>query len=110
MPLVADGNSHLTVDALETAVRAAEPCAMLVPAWFLQKVIAVDRGPAINVFSLPRLQSHVISRERFLAIVAEEELPLGAPPPAGETLILLARPEGDALGSTPGAAVLLGYW
>jgi len=111
MPAPANSNpAALTADALETAVRAADPCALLLPPWFLEKLVAADRGPAINVFSLSRVQSHVIARDRFLAIVADEELPLDAPPPAGDMLILLARPDGDALNSTPPTEMLRRYW
>jgi hypothetical protein len=63
MPPAVDGNSHLSLDALETAVRAADPYAFLVPAWMHQKLIVAERGPAVNVFS-PRVQAHMMVRER----------------------------------------------
>jgi hypothetical protein len=110
MATPSEGNSHLSLDALETAVRAADPCAMLVPPWLLQKLIASERGPAVNVFSLPRVQAHVMGRDRLLEIVQQEELPFDGTPPGCPTIILLARPEIDVLASTAGADMLLHYW
>src|SRR5216110_2444201 len=112
MPAAVDANSHLTLDALETAVRGADACAYLVPAWMLQKVIAGERGPAaaVNVFSLPRVQAHVMGRGRLMEIVQREELPLESAPPSCEMVILLARPETDELGSMAGRELLLRYW
>src|SRR5438105_8764951 len=49
MPTPLDGNSPISLDALESAVRAADPAALLVPPWLLQKFVAYDRGPAVNV-------------------------------------------------------------
>jgi hypothetical protein len=110
MPPAVDGNSHLSLDALETAVRGADPCAFLVPAWLLQKLIASERGPAVNVFSLPRVQAHVIDRGRLMEIVQREELPLEAAPPSCATIVLLARPETDLLATVSGSDLLLRYW
>ena len=98
MPPAVDGNSHLNVDALERAVRAAEPCAVMVAPWVLQKVIAGDRERGL--FSLPRAHAHVIARGRLMEIVEREELPVDGGIPECGTLILLARPEVDQLAST----------
>ena len=111
MPLAVDGNSQLSLDALERAVRAAEPCALLVAPWLLQKVVAADweRG----LFSMPRAQAHAIGRGRLVEIARDEELPLpldGQVSAECATVILLARPEADQLASTAGPEMLLRYW
>jgi hypothetical protein len=109
MPPAVDGNSQLNLDALERAVRAAEPCALLVAPWLLQKVVAADweRG----LFSMPRAQAHAIGRGRLVEIARREELPLeGQIPPECPVVILLARPEADQLASIPAPELLLRYW
>src|SRR3954452_13651429 len=113
MPTPIDVNSALTLDALESAVRAADPAARVIPAWLMQKVIAHDTGTVTGVFGVSRAQAHVIARDRLLDIAQREELPIdvAAPPTAtsadSSTLILLARPEADVLSGTPGPDLLL---
>jgi hypothetical protein len=110
MPTPIDVNSPLTLDALDAAVRAADPAARVVPAWLMQKVIAHDTGTLTGVFGISRAQAHVIARDRLLDIAAREELPIEPPPADATTLILLARPEADVLSGTPGPDLLLRYW
>src|SRR5438309_269146 len=107
---ILDGQSLLSMDALESAVRGADACAVVVPAWLLRKIVSHDRGAGAAGFSLQRVESHVIERGRLLAIAQREELPLGFAPPAGPVLVLLGRPETEVLSSTPGAELLRRYW
>src|SRR5207249_3335162 len=84
---------------------------LLVPPWLLQKFVAYDRGPTVNVFALPRAQAYLIGRDRLLEIAQREELPLEKqPPPQTQTLLLVARPEVDLLTSTPAHQMLSRYW
>lgn len=100
----------ISLSALEEAVRSAEPNAVIMPAWLVQKYIACDRGFRSSPFRLAHGRIHVIARRRVLQIAASEHLPLTPEPPAGQTLILLARPDNDLLASTPADRMLLKYW
>jgi hypothetical protein len=106
----ADTPSTLDLAALEAALREAEPASVLLPSWLLEKIIAADREIRAPLFSIPHDQSHVITRDRLIQLVSDEELPLPADPPAEPTLVLLARPDNDWLTSTPPPQALLAYW
>src|SRR5690348_7528005 len=98
---IADSPSTLDLAALETALRQAEPAAMLLPSWLLENIIAADRDIRGPLFSIPHDQSHVIARDRLMQLVGDEELPLPGDPPEEPTLVLLRRPDSDWLAGTP---------
>src|SRR6185503_18611254 len=108
--VVADGSQSLTVEELAGALRAVDSSAVLVPAWFLERLIARDPAVAGGVFVVPRVAAQVVSRARLMEFSKREELPLDSTPPECETLLLLARPDPDVLAGTPGAELLLLYW
>jgi hypothetical protein len=106
----ADTPSTLGLARLEAALREAEPASMLLPSWLLEKIIAADREIRAPLFSIPHDESHVISRDRLIQLVSDEELPLPADTPDEPTLVLLARPDNDWLTNTPAPQALLAYW
>src|SRR5688572_11765829 len=110
MPVDSNAADQLTVEQLEGALRAADPSAVLVPPWILERLIARDRGVAAGVFVIPRVPAQVVSRQKLIEFSKREELPLEATPPDSETLLLLARPDPDVLAGTPGPELLLRYW
>ena len=108
--VVADGSQSLTAEELAGALRAVDSSAVLVPAWFLERLIARDPAVAGGVFVVPRVAAQVVSRARLMEFSKREELPLESTPPECETLLLLARPDLDVLAGTPGPELLLLYW
>src|SRR5687768_2320287 len=76
MSVASDGNSHLSLEALESAVRAADGAAALVPPWLLESVIAHERGIGRAPFSVDQRPVHVIRRRRLFEVAAREDIPL----------------------------------
>jgi hypothetical protein len=107
---VAAVDAPLSTDALQAALREADPAALVIPPWLLQKFIAHDRGPAAAVFATPRVQAHVVARDRLLHLIQRDELPFDGQVPDVPAVILLARPENEVLANTPGPELLLRYW
>src|SRR5688572_18981878 len=105
-----DGHETLDLATLEHALRRAEPAAVLLPSWLLETLIAADRGLRGPLFSIPHDRSHVIERDRLVALVADEDFRLPVELPDEPVLILLARPDNDWLQETPAADALLAYW
>lgn len=103
-------HTPLSIDALNTALRATDPAALLVAPWLLHKVLAQDSTLGAAVFTTPRIPAHVIDRQRLLDLAAREELPLDPAPPDLSPLVLLARPDPDILSATPAQTLLQRYW
>ena len=76
MTLSSDGDSHLSLEALESAVRGADPAAALVPPWLLESVIRHDRGIGPAAFSVDERPLYVIRRRRLFELAAREDIPL----------------------------------
>ncbi|MGA2498304.1 MAG: hypothetical protein ABSH20_11220 [Tepidisphaeraceae bacterium] len=95
---------------LEAKLREVEPSLILVPAWLLQNIIALDRGFAVGAFTVPHRKSHLIDRQRLLRLVQDDNLPLSADLPDVPTVTLLARSESDWLENQRPARVLRQYW
>src|SRR5687768_7454624 len=100
----------LDQDALEAALRAVEPNVLLAPAWLLQAVITHELGLMPTGLAVPDEQLYVIDSERLVRFIEDRELPLPGELPPGPQLILLERPDGEWLATTPRAEVLLRYW
>jgi hypothetical protein len=98
------------MDALEGAVRAAEPCAILLPAWQFEKLVAADRGTKGAIFSVAKVGAQIVERQRLLELAEREELPVAGGVPSCANVILLARPEADVLSSEAGPEILRRYW
>jgi hypothetical protein len=103
--------STLDLDALQAALRAADPNVLLAPPWLLQAVIASDRGLLPTALNVPDDQLYTVDRATFLRFIEDQELPApagGLPP--GPDLILLERPDAEWLATTPADQVLTRYW
>jgi hypothetical protein len=107
---LSNGNSRLSMDALERAVSAVDPSAALVPPWLVRKVLLVENASARAIFATPRVPAHIVSRQRLLEIAQAEELPLEKTPPDATRLVLLARPDADELLNQEGGDLLQRYW
>ncbi len=95
---------------LEARLREVEPSLVLVPAWLLQNIIALDRGFAVGAFAVPHREIHLIDRRRLLKLAQDDNLPLSADLPDVPVLILLARSEFAGREHQPTARVLRHYW
>jgi hypothetical protein len=100
----------LTAAELQRLVTQVEPVALLVPPRILRRVIKKDReltGPGLQV---PHRKSYVVSRDRLLNIVAEDELDLEPSRELPPTLLLLPRPDQQPGDERDRARMLLRYW
>src|SRR3954452_20981007 len=109
--LLSETSAPFDQDALEAALRAADPNVLLAPAWLLQAVITHDLGLMPTGLQAPDDQLYVIGLAKFVQFIEDRELP--RPPgelPPGPELILLVKPDGEWLATTPRADVLFRYW
>ena len=102
--------SSLNVKLLDELLRAVDPSVMLVPPWLLQNIIAADRNMGHSPFKMPHRKVHLISRERLLKVIADEDISLGAELPPTPMIILMLRPEHEWLSARPAADALRTYW
>ncbi len=100
----------LTLAELEQAVRSADPAALLVPPRILRRVIKQDAGVSAIGLRVPHRKSYVISRDKLLTIVDRDELDLAADVRLSETVILLARPSAETLGTLRPQEALAKFW
>ena len=105
------GGSAISFDALQAALRAAEPNVLLASPWLLQAIIAYDRGMLPTGLKVPDDQLYTVGRAAIVRYIAEQELPTpGGELPSGPRLVLLERPDPEWLATTPGQQALTRYW
>src|ERR1700676_731159 len=90
--------------------KAADAATLLVPPRILRRVIKRDRRLAGIGLQVPHRKSHVLSRESLLEIVDWDELGLVPDSLLPAMLLLIARPEPEALAQAPRAQTLIKYW
>ncbi len=96
--------------ALEHAVRAVEPAALLVPPRILRRVIKEDRELPGFGYDVPHPKSYVIGREPLLRIADHADLGLAADAVLPEQVVLLARPDAEALAALTAGEALVDCW
>lgn len=106
----AAGTARATRVALEEAIGAAEPRALMVRPRILRRVMIQDRGLTGLVVRLPHRKSYVIGRDALLAIVDPDEIGLEPGDALPERVILLPQPSESKLAETPALDLLLQYW
>jgi hypothetical protein len=105
-----NGSASLTVVELERRLLAVEPATVLVPPRILRRIIKHDcKLPGMGL-QVPHRKSYIIGREKALAIAGREELEIHADRQLPETLILLARPDGEKLNQRHAGVTLVLYW
>jgi hypothetical protein len=95
---------------LQQILRSADPAAVLVSQRVLERVIQeVCKLPSL-LWAVPHRQSIVVDRQVLFRHVEQEELELESDVLLPPTVILLARPQGEELGTADTSALLLKYW
>lgn len=102
--------SYLTTRELEHALAAADSAVLLAAPRILRRVIRFDRHLTTLGWNVPHRRSYVIKRERLFEFVSRFELELDLERELPETVILLERPDDEALMGTSAAELLLEYW
>jgi hypothetical protein len=87
----------LRLSALEDAVRAADPAALLVSPRVLRRIIKQATGVSGFGLRVPHRKTFVIAREELLAIVDRLDLDLPSDAELPDSVILIARPSSDVL-------------
>jgi hypothetical protein len=95
---------------LDRLLRAADPAALLVPSRLLRRVIKHDRRLTGLGLQVPHRKSYVIGRDALLALAGRDELGVGPDRELPPTLVLIARPEPEALAAMARGAALVKYW
>jgi len=104
------GAASLVRGALEEAIRAVEPRAVVVRPRILRRVITQERELAGLVVRLPHRKCYVVGREALLNLVEPDELDLPPGVSVPERVILLPQPSDSKLAETPADELLLQYW
>jgi hypothetical protein len=92
-PAPAAETALAALDAVERAVRDADPSAFPVASRIVRRVIRNEIDLPALIGRVPHRKSFVIAAERAGQIVLNDELGLDPAAPLPETLLLLARPE-----------------
>jgi len=98
----------IELEQLRSALAAADPSAILVPARILRRVVRVDRG--LSWLNGAHPTSYVIAGAALQAIVDGAEL--GRPPAAAwpGTALLIAQPDPEELAQTDSGIILTELW
>ena len=104
-PAAAAETALSALDAVERAIREADPCAFPVASRIVRRVIRNEIDLPALTGRVPHRKSFVISAERAQQIVLNDELGLDPSAPLPETLLLLARPEEHELEAMTGYAL-----
>lgn len=101
---------QITLGELETAVRAVDPSALLVPNRILRRVIKQDRQiPGVGL-RVPHRKTYLVARDRLLTMAYPDELGLAPTSTLPDTVILLARPDAEKLSAMTRGRALVKYW
>jgi hypothetical protein len=103
-------NSPLDLVELGLVLRAADAAAFFVPSRILRRVIKHDRQIAFVGLQVPHRKTYVIDRDTLLALAARDELEIEPERDLPPTVILIARPEPEALATMPRGPALIKYW
>ena len=95
---------------LVRAVRAADPCALLVLPRILRRVIRQECELTAWTLRVPHRKSYVLSRQRLLEIVDQDELDLAVDAVLPDTVILLPQPDSEKLSAMTAGEALLRCW
>ncbi len=95
---------------LQQILRAADPAAVLVSQRVLERVVQEACKLPSLLWAVPHRQSIVVDRQILFRHVEQEELELESDVLLPPTVILLARPQSEDLGSADTTALLLKYW
>jgi hypothetical protein len=107
----AEGHGEpLGLAALDSALRAADPTALLVAPRILRRVIKQATGVGGIGLRVPHRKTYVILREVLLSIVDRSELDLPAEAELPERVILIARPSAEALAEMRPDEALHKFW
>jgi hypothetical protein len=105
-----DRDAPLDLYELRRLLRTADPAAFLVPPRILRRVIKHDRKIAFVGLQVPHRKTYVIGRDALLTFRTRDELEIESDEPIPRTVILIARPEPEALVAMPRGPALLKYW
>lgn len=108
--MAAPGKPHLTVSDLDQLLRATDPAAQLVPPRLLRRVIKRDRRVAGPALLVPHRKSYVIDCEALQALTTRDELNVEPDRDLPPVLLLIARPEPEALAALDRGDALVKYW
>jgi hypothetical protein len=96
--------------ALQQALRAVEPAALLVAPRVLDRVIRQAEALPSWLWRVPHRDSYVVDRHILFRHVEQDELDLGAEQRLPPTVLLLARPSLEELDGLSQDALLRTYW
>ncbi len=95
---------------LQQALRAADPAAVLVPPRVLDRLIQAQHQLSNLFESVPHRKGYVVDRSTLYRYVEQDELDLEPDRLLPSTVILLARPSPNTLGTQERETILLIYW
>ncbi|QGJ70137.1 Hypothetical protein PBC10988_18310 [Planctomycetales bacterium 10988] len=103
--------SQRTQESVLRILQEKEPGTILLPSRLLRRVIKIDRQiPGIGMW-VPHRQMYSLSRETFLELVDEDEIPAGTNVASlPERILLLEEIDASKLAQVPQADILLHYW
>jgi hypothetical protein len=105
-----NGQPALSVPELERLLKSVDPAVLLVPPRILRRMLRSCGTSAPVGFYVPHRKSFVCTAERLLAVAEPQELGLERGRPLPEAIILLPRPEPQALAGRYRGDVLVKYW
>jgi len=100
----------LSLARLAEALASVDPTALLVSPRLLRRIIKQATGISSFGLRVPHRKTFLIAREELLAIVDRADLDLPHDYELPESVILIARPSGDALLESSPEEILLKYW
>jgi hypothetical protein len=102
--------TQLTLRELEERVGVVDPAVLLVSPRILRRVIRLDRRFGAFDFGVPHRKCYAIACGRLFEFVSRFELELDDARELPETVLLLERPDDDALATRPAAEILFDCW
>jgi hypothetical protein len=106
----AASQTPLGLAALQDAVRAVDPDALIVSPRIVRRVIKQHTGVSGIGLRVPHRKTYVIGREALLEIVDRIDLDLPPTAELPETVILIARPSGETMAELPPQELLRKVW
>jgi len=100
----------LRLSALEDAVRAVDPAALLVSPRVVRRIIKQATGASGIGLRVPHRKTFVIGREELLTIVDRVDLDLPTDADLPESVIIIARPSSDMLLESSAGEITTKFW